>query len=249
MLAMESPFQITFPNQHTAFAIRVQQVTELPTALGTLGLSSPRPTLVVIGGAGGMREHDLARLRPLFARVFAPIIQELNGFIVDGGTYSGVMRLMGDAHAQTSATFSLIGVAAEQTVVLPGHVATRKDAASLDHHHTHFVLTPGSNWGDESPWLSHVASILTGASPSVTVLINGGEITWDDVANSIKANRPVITIAGTGRMADEFAHAAHGKTHDKRAIELVSSGLISAVELKDDLSSVADKIRQMLTPQ
>jgi hypothetical protein len=46
----------------------------------------------------------------------------------------------------------------------------------LQKDHTHFILTPGSDWGDEAPWLSRLASVLAGDAPSLTLLINGGAI-------------------------------------------------------------------------
>ena len=46
----------------------------------------------------------------------------------------------------------------------------------LQKDHTHFILTPGSDWGEEAPWLSRLASVLAGDAPSLTLLINGGAI-------------------------------------------------------------------------
>jgi hypothetical protein len=75
----------------------------------------------------------------------------------------------------------------------------------LQPHHTHFLLVPGDRWGDESPWIARVATLLAGEAPSVTVLVNGGEISRQDVAHSLAAGRPVLVVSGTGRLADELA--------------------------------------------
>jgi hypothetical protein len=61
------------------------------------------------------------------------------------------------------------------------------------------------DWGDESPWLSRVAAVLSDGQPSVTLLVNGGEIAYRDLALSLDAGRPAIVIAGTGRTADDIA--------------------------------------------
>jgi hypothetical protein len=107
----------------------------------------------------------------------------------------------------------LIGVAAEGTVTWPGRKQTlkeklisKRDAGPLDPNHTHFILVPGDNWGDESIWISKVATQLAGDLPSIAVLLNGGMIARDqDVPNNLKAGRMVLVIEGTGRAADDFA--------------------------------------------
>jgi hypothetical protein len=76
---------------------------------------------------------------------------------------------------------------------------------ALEAHHTHFLFVPGEKWGDESPWLSMVATALAGSAPSATLLVNGGDVSRRDVALSLQARRPVVVVAGTGRLADELA--------------------------------------------
>jgi hypothetical protein len=38
------------------------------------------------------------------------------------------------------------------------------------------VLVPGLDWGDEARWLVRLASALADGAPSVTVLVNGGDV-------------------------------------------------------------------------
>jgi hypothetical protein len=152
---MEKPFKIAISNGLTAPAIQVQSPEELSTALRELALHCPRPILVVVGGASKLSEADLSRLRLLFVKVLAPLAEELGASVVDGGTDAGVMQMMGQARAETAATFPLIGVTPVGKVALPDRIPSSKVTA-LEPHHTHFVLIPGSNWGDESPWLARV---------------------------------------------------------------------------------------------
>lgn len=202
---MEKPFKITFPNGRTAEATRANSPLELSDALRELGLRAPHPTVVLIGGAGGIGEADFSRLRPLFVDVLAPLVEAHGAFVVDGGTDVGVMRLMGQARTETRSTFPLVGVAVEVKVVFPGAAPSSRDASPLDPHHTHFVLVPGSDWGDESPWLASVARELAREASSITVLVNGGETAREDVSQSLRAGRPLVVVAGTGRLADEIA--------------------------------------------
>ncbi|WP_199248298.1 hypothetical protein [[Phormidium] sp. ETS-05] len=243
---MEKPFQIAISNGLTTPAIRVQSPQDLSGALQELGIHGSRPILVVVGGASKMSEADLSRLRSLFVQVLAPLAEELGALVVDGGTDAGVMQMMGQARAQTGATFSLIGVTPEGKVALPDRDPP-SDFTPLEPHHTHFVLIPGSNWGDESPWLAGVATVLASGAPSVAVLVNGGEIAWKDVSENLAANRPVLAIAGSGRLADILAAALRGETAEERAKEIAASGLVQAFEMKDSFDSLTRLMKQMFS--
>ena len=78
-----------------------------------------------------MSDADMARLRPLFVETLAPLAEALGAFVVDGGTDAGVMRLMGQAHAETGATFPLIGVAVTGMVALPDVAPSRPGVVPL----------------------------------------------------------------------------------------------------------------------
>jgi hypothetical protein len=119
--------------------------------------------------------------------------------------------------------------------------------AELEPHHTHVVLVPGDSWGDESPWLSEVATVVAGEHPSATLVINGGEITYEDVSHSLAAGRPVIVVAGTGRTADAIAAAAGGAGDDVCAARLAASPLVRIVRL-DDPDGVALALEAALDP-
>ena len=84
-----------------------------------------------------------------------------------------------------------------------------EDKVPLDPNHTHFVLVPGSKWGDESPWIAKLATVLSGGNPSLTILVNGGEISRLDVENSLVTDRPVLALKGSGRLADELVKDTH----------------------------------------
>ena len=55
---MTSPLQIDFPGGGSAAAMEVTDVDDLASAISTLGLRPPQPTVVVVGGAGGLDEAD-----------------------------------------------------------------------------------------------------------------------------------------------------------------------------------------------
>jgi len=77
----------------------------------------------------------------------------------------------------------------------------------LESHHSHFILVPGNEFGDETKWIVHAATMIAGErNKSVSVLINGGKVSQQDVEEELRANRPLIVLAGTGRLADEISN-------------------------------------------
>ncbi|WP_392479195.1 hypothetical protein [Nostoc sp. C110] len=230
---MKNPLKLTFNSGQTALAIRVDRQAELPDALERIGLGGSHSILVVVGGASKISEADFLRIKRLFTEVLAPIAESLGAYVVDGGTDAGVMQLMGEARSQIGAKFALIGVTPENKVALPNQQEPDADLTPLEPNHTHFVLVPGDNWGDESPWISDVATVLANNAPSVTVLLNGGEITFDDAFSSVNTGRLVVVIAGSGRTADILADALRGEGTDERAKKLAKSGILQYVNLID----------------
>jgi hypothetical protein len=53
-------------------------------------------------------------------------------------------------------TFPLVGV------VFDALLMKEEPASILDPNHTHFLLIPGSDWGDESAWISKIATVVAG---------------------------------------------------------------------------------------
>lgn len=225
----------------------MQSLAELRHVPERVGLPRDRPTLVLIGGASQLSEADFDRVRELFVAALVPIAQKWQAVVVDGGTDAGVMRLMGQARAELGATFPLVGVCPIGLVTLPDQDASSKEVTFLEPHHTHFVLVPGDRWGDESIGLARVATEIAADAPSVTVLINGGEVTWEDAAANVDLGRSVIAIAGSGRTADILAAAIHGDTIEVRAKDLAETGLVRTIELSAGSSALAQIIEEIFS--
>jgi SLOG in TRPM, prokaryote len=195
-------------------AARVAGRGDLAAAVAALGLA-PSPVLVLVGGAADMSETDALLVEQALSGAIVPVVERVGATVVDGATRVGVMQLVGRARAELSGGFPLVGV------VVAGLVAETE----LDEHHTHFVLVPGDDWGDESELLSAFATVVANGARGVTVLANGGAITWRDVASSVAEARPVVVLAGSGRTADELAEAETPRArnlHDSRLVTVVA---------------------------
>jgi hypothetical protein len=212
----------------TALAVAVERSDELASAVEALGLGPPRPVVVVVGGAHGLSRGEVVGLEALAVGIVGAAAA-CAAAIVDGGTDAGVMRLVGQARSDLAARrVPLVGVAVRELAALPGKPAP-DPTTRLDPRHTQFVLVPGTSWGDEAPWLAQVAGAIAGRLPTVTVLVNGGEVAWRDVAESLTAGRRVLVVAGSGRTADALAAVVGGQPGDERAAALVATGLVEVV--------------------
>jgi len=88
-----------------------------------------------------------------------------------------------------------------------------------------------------------VAAEIAQGRPSITLLVNGGEIAWDDITKSVEAHRPVVVIKGSGRTADKLAAAMQGDAVDERAQKLIASGLLLSINLTNDFEPIVTTMK------
>lgn len=176
---------------------------DLRAAARRLGLPCGRPVLVLVGGAEGMTPDSQDTARRTVREVVLPVVEALGAVIVDGGTDSGIMRVIGTAVAEAGWSGPVVGVAVENMVSPPGEEPSGR--VPLEPHHTHALLVPGKDWGDESHVIAGLASTMAGDAPSATLLVNGGRIGRSDVDHSRRRDRVVVVLRGSGRLADELA--------------------------------------------
>lgn len=208
-------------------------VTTEAELLEALGPRRPKGSaLALVGGADSATADELRRLRSFFADL-ARHLGARGTTLVDGGTDSGVMRLIGEARAALSskARFELIGVLPEGALR-----RTTRDGAPITvaSHHSRLILVPGSAFGDESPWLFAAADHLAGGA-APTLVVNGGKLTLREALKRLAAGRPVITVEGSGRSADELASDA-----DYRGLR--ASGTLRVLPLDADAGSLAQAL-------
>lgn len=201
--------KIIFGKSNHALCALPNDIEELEQAVTQMGLVD-RPVIVLIGGHI-FPEH--ANVTNQAIEVLSKTAEVLDAAILCGGTDIGVMAAVGKARGHSSFQFPLVGIAPEGSVTWPegprnlNLLPVGGEREQLEPHHSHFILVPGSQFGDETKWISRAASMIaTGRNKSVSVLVNGGKVSQMEVDESLSANRPLIVLSGTGRLADEIAN-------------------------------------------
>ena len=189
--------QISFKGDNTTRAAHISDNNDIQKAIEELQIPHPSTVIVLVGGAGGISWLDKFPMRKAIG-IVARLAEETQSVVVDGGTQAGIMTEIGKQRKRNKFSFPLIGV------VFDSLLMKEEPASILDPNHTDFFLIPGDDWGDESAWISKIATAIAGDRKSITILVNGGNISRTDVEYSVLENRPTFVMRGTGRMADEI---------------------------------------------
>jgi hypothetical protein len=226
---------INFPEQQT-LCVFPDERSDLTQAISGLGLEDNHPVIVLIGG--NIEQLQAVATRRAILSI-SKIAEEMNVVVVCGGTGMGVMAEIGQIRWQKSYKFPLVGITPEELVTWPGGPRSTKflwwgrQRWQLEPHYSHFILVPGSQFGDESPWIVDAATILSKGKRSVTILINGGEVSRKDIELSLENGRPVIALSRTGRLADELSRQPHRHelitvvpaSNEQRIVEVLQAAL------------------------
>ena len=227
--------KINFPSQQ-ALCVFPDEHSDLEHAIYELKLEDTYPVIVLIGGDVDKEQSEVTRQA---VQTISKIAEDLSAVVICGGTDMGVMAEIGITRQQNAYKFPLIGIAPADLVTWPNGPRSSKflwwgkQRWQLEPHYSHFILVPGSEFGDESPWIVDAATILSKGHQSVTILINGGEISRKDIELSLEHARPVIALSRTGRLADELSRQPNRNTliavvpanNEQRIVEVVQAAL------------------------
>jgi hypothetical protein len=225
-----------------ARAQRILRALRLPTSTGLIVLNGGTADL-----QGSISEALLRALRDGLIRVAA----EEGLSLLTGGTDAGVFRLLGQASQTSGKHPPIVGVAPSRLVDWSGNpAAPGPQRVPLEPHHTAFVLVETSRWGGETELMLELAREVSRRRPSVAVLASGGEISRREMVGHVRQGRPIVILAGTGRLADELAAAsrAGGSDADPELNEIVHRGQIRVVDV-DHENHAADVLASELRSQ
>jgi SLOG in TRPM, prokaryote len=239
---------ITFDNGNHAVVVIAGRDTDAQTILKSLGIVQPRALIMVFGGAKGLDDSRNARLGELFTSAVAPAAAEAGALVIDGGTQSGVMAMMGEALARDGRESHLLGIAPAGKVTYPGGPkdANIGDGAPLEPNHSHFVLVESDKWGDETGTMFKLAEALKVAV--VTMLINGGQIAENEALRGVRNGWPLLVVEGSGRFADELSAAIRNATLDTSATinEITRSGRVKLFSIDKPALGLKSLLQQIL---
>jgi len=167
---------IIFANGNRAVVVTAPIDASAKEILDDLEIASPRAVILLFGGAAGLDDSRKAHLSTLFADAVIPVAAELDALIIDGGTQSGVMAIMGEAVARHHGTCQLLGIVPKGKVAHPeiGGASAVLDGAPLEPNHSHFVLVKSNDWGGETTTMLELARAFK--AQTVAILVNGGAI-------------------------------------------------------------------------
>jgi hypothetical protein len=226
---------ISFENGSRAVVVTAPRDASARAILDALGIVSPSAVILLFGGAAGLDDSRKAHLATLFAEGVTPVAAELGALIIDGGTQSGVMAIMGEAVAQHPGKCQLLGIAPKGKIAHPEIVGAPavSDGAPLEPHHSHFVLVESAEWGGETTTMLKVARAFN--APIVAVLVNGGAIAADEALQSVRNGWPLLVLEGSGRFADELSAAVRDGQPAKsvEVSEIARSGRMTLFHVDD----------------
>ncbi len=240
--------KVAFPNGNRArflFPVPGSSPSEI---LKALDLEHPKAVLLLIGGAEKIDESLQSRLLQLCSRGVAKAAAEAGALIIDGGTASGIMAMIGQGVAERGHRSPLLGVAPEGAVFYPGKTV-ETDAPKLvplDQNHSHFALADGSEWGSETDLMFMLAEHMSREAPVIAVLINGGAIARDEMLRCVRQCWPVLVVKGSGRLADDIADLCAARPdliEDTALAEIVADGTLFF--FPED--GTADQLEQKIT--
>lgn len=238
--------EINFSNGNRAQALLAPVGAPVDDMASLLGIQAPRNVILIAGGASAMGKESDDELFPLLMNGIVRPATSLDALILDGGTQTGVMALIGLGVAQQQHRPTLLGVAANGMVLYPGKTTgTNEGAVPLDPNHSHFILVEADTWGQETRTMYELVQFLSRGHASVAILVNGGEIARKEALYNVHQGRPLIIIEGSGRAADEIAHAMHNTAYASSSAELTE--IITKGDLHlFPISGPAERLEQLM---
>jgi hypothetical protein len=239
---------ITFENGNRAVVVTAPRDATAKAILDALEIASPRAVILLFGGAAGLDESRKVHLATLFADGVTPVAAELGALIIDGGTQSGVMAMMGEAVARHPGKCQLLGIAPKGKITNPEitGASTISEGAALEPNHSHFVLVESAEWGGETGKMLELARAFN--ARIVAILVNGGAIAGDEALQSVRNGWQLLVFEGSGRFADELSAAVRDGQLAKSAevSEIARSGRVALFHVDDAAQKLREELRRML---
>lgn len=242
--------EIHFSNGNQARAVISSGSASTTDLLHALSIPQPAAVILLAGGAMQMDEIIHPDLVQLFTHGIAHAAASLDALIIDGGTQSGVMALMGQGVAGQQKSVTLLGVTLSDHVTYPGNPRRpQRESIPLEPNHTHLVLVEAEEWEDVTKTMYDLAHALAAHCPSVAVLVNGGPIAQSEILYNVRQGRPIIVIEGSGRLANDLASIKRGQpipTRDPALAEIARHGTLHMFPFDGNMHKFTQLVERLL---
>jgi hypothetical protein len=200
---------LSFENDNSAIWIQVSPDTDPAEILSNLNITKSEAVFVLCGSTIQLDSKMKNRLQELISRGVAKAALDTRALIIDGGTRSGVIELMGKGVEDRGRKTILVGVTPRGKVrhpQLPDYEDS-KDNVELDPNHSHFVLVENDQWGSETKTMFELARYSSEDENKIITILAGGNpegVALDEALAAVRNNWPLLVIEGSGRLADEI---------------------------------------------
>ncbi|MFK5971189.1 MAG: DUF4231 domain-containing protein [Candidatus Marithrix sp.] len=238
---------IVFPNKNSAQVIKVSSDITPEQAVSKLPLTTPISVIMISGDAQDLDESIQQRLIQLFSRGLARTAINLDAVIMDSGKTSDLTTLIGQCIADRGYKSPLIGVATSTQVSYPEQEENAKETIPLESNHTHFVLVDDDKHIIEFKY--RLGAAMSSQKAAVMILVGGEEEARAEVLQAVRMGWPIITITGTGKLADEIAELSQNPPDfipNPELAEIIADGKIIQFSIKDDVKELDQLIYRQL---
>lgn len=234
---------IAFSNGFKALSVSAKVDVHIKQVIDELELRQPDGLLLLVGDAGNMDQRFYDQMQSVF-NVIANFVNENRLMVVDGGIDAGLVAVMGKALATNGRTAVHLGVTPAKAPMISEDKLAEE---ALEPHHSHFLLLDGFQWQQTVPPKFQIVNYFSLRAPVITLLINGEDISLQEIQACVRLGYKVIVFSGTGKLADEIATAIRYPEKPRRPeiAELIPRGRF----LVYNISSSTAELKKLLSEQ
>jgi len=239
---------INFANKNQARLVVAAPASDTASLTTALGIAPPEIVLLLFGDTEQTSKTAQAHLVQLFSRGIARTLAQMNALIIDSGRDSGISALAGQSVEDRGRKTPLLGIAPAALVTYPGKKGA-PNAEPLEPNHTHFLLTDGAEWGEETDTVFELADSLAETSSVAALVIGGDDTTKKQVLQTVRRGWPVIALKGSGGVTDQIVKLDQQRPQfisDPDLAEIIIDGKIYAPQTSGSIGAFQRLLEQLL---
>ena len=203
--------------------------------------------IMMAGDSHDLDESIQQRLIQLFSRGLARTAINLDAVIMDNGKTSDLTTLIGQSIADRGYKSPLIGVATSTQFSYPEQEEDAKGTIPLEPNHTHFVLVDDDKHIIEFKY--RLGAAMASQKTAIMILVGGEEEARAEALQAVRMGWPIVTITGTGKLADEIAELSQNPPDfipNPELAEIIADGQIIQFSIKGDVKELDRLIYRQL---